>query len=264
MYGALIGDIAGSRFEFDNHKSKEFALFTEACSFTDDSVMTLAVALALLDFETVEDYPEFKRHLADEMKSLGRLYPRAGYGGRFRLWLTGELNGPYRSYGNGSAMRVSPVAWYAHSLEEAESLAKASAEVSHNHPEGIKGAVATAGCIYLARTGASRDAIRTYARGFYPLDFTLDEIRQTYRFNETCQETVPQAIVAFWESTDFEDAIRCAVSLGGDSDTLAAITGSIAEAFYGIPAPILEEAMGYLDQFLLLVAQRFGSRYVNP
>ena len=234
MLGAIIGDIVGSRFEFDNHKSKEFELFSPECDFTDDSVMTLAVAKALADYDEITDYDEFKNHLVKVMHKVGGRYMGCGYGGRFYMWLKYACIEPYNSYGNGSAMRVSPVAWFASSLEECEKLAQATAEVTHNHPEGIKGAVSVAGAIYLARTGHTMDEIKEYVSKFYTIDFTLDEIRPTYKFNETCQDTVPQAMQAFFESTSFEDAIRNGISIGGDSDTIAAITGSIAEAYYGV------------------------------
>ena len=246
MIGAMIGDIVGSRFEFDNHRSKEFELFHENCDFTDDTVMTLAVAKALMDFDG--NIEKFKAKLIEIMHDLGCKYPYSGYGGRFGWWIFGNHTEPYNSYGNGSVMRVSPVAWVAKTLEECEALAKASAEVTHNHPEGIKGAVATAGAIYLARTKHTMEEIREYVSQFYTIDFTIDGIRDTYLFNETCQETVPQALEAFFESTDFEDAIRNAISVGVYSDTLAAITGSVAEAYYGIPEELKQGALAYLDE----------------
>ena len=188
MTGAIIGDIVGSRFEFDNHKSKDFTLFTHECFFTDDTVMTLAVANALNKYETITDLEAFKQTLIKSMHSIGVKYPYCGYGGRFVSWLITRSTTPYNSFGNGSAMRVSPVSWYAKSLDEAEALAKATAEVTHNHPEGIKGAVSVAGAIYLARTGYSMAEIKEYVSKFYKIDFTLDEIRSTYGFYETCQE----------------------------------------------------------------------------
>ncbi len=261
MIGAMIGDIAGSRFEFNNHRSKEFEMFHENCDFTDDTVMTLAVAQALMDHDgSIEN---FKEKLIKTMRELGWKYPYRGYGGRFGWWLFEGDGKPYNSYGNGSAMRVSPVAWAASSLEECEALAKASAEVTHNHPEGIKGAVATAGSIYLARTKHTMDEIKEYVSQFYTIDFTIDGIRDTYLFNETCQETVPQALQAFFESTDFEDALRTAISVGGDSDTLAAITGSVAEAYYGIPEDMKNGALAYLDEELCAITTNFENKYMN-
>lgn len=233
MYGAIIGDIVGSRYEFNNIKTKDFPFITDKCEFTDDTIMTVAVARALLRARA-EERP-LKPLLVEEMQSLGRKYPhpRGGYGGRFSDWLRAENPRPYNSFGNGSAMRVSPCGLLAVTLEEATSLARASAEVTHNHPEGIKGAEATAAAIFLARMGRSKEAIRGHINDhYYPLSQTLDEIRAVYRYNETCQDTVPQAIVAFLESHGYEDAIRNAISLGGDSDTLAAIAGSIAWSFY--------------------------------
>jgi ADP-ribosylglycohydrolase len=250
MLGAIIGDIVGSIYEFDNIKTKDFPLFGEKCFFTDDTVMTVAVADALMKDGSADDF-------IDSMKEFGRLYPDAGYGGNFGWWLTSDDREPYNSYGNGAAMRVSPCAWFAETLEEAEDLAERSAAVTHNHPEGIKGAKATAAAIFLARESKSKAEIKEYIEKKYGYDLnrTLDEIRPVYQFNETCQETVPEAIIAFLESTDFEDAIRNAVSLGGDSDTLAAITGSIAEGAYQDYATrkITYNAFDYLDDTLAAV-----------
>ena len=242
MLGAIIGDIVGSIYEWNNIKTKSFPLFSEKRFFTDDTVMTVAVAEALLNGGTPDDF-------IDSMKKIGRLYPNSGYGGHFISWLFSNDCEPYNSWGNGAAMRVSPCGWYAKSLDEAETLAEISASVTHNHPEGIKGAQATTAAIYLALTENSKPEIKSYIESKYGYDLnrTLDEIRPIYQFNETCQETVPEAIIAFVESNDFEDAIRNAISLGGDSDTLAAITGSIAEAAYGVPTDIEERALGYLD-----------------
>ena len=231
MYGAIIGDIVGSKYEFNNIKTKDFPFVSEGCFFTDDTVMTVAVARALL--QSREQRKPFKPLLVKEMQSLGRRFPDAGYGGRFSLWLRMGDPKPYGSFGNGSAMRASPCGLIAVTLEEAAALGRASAEVTHDHPEGIKGAEATAAAVFLARTGRTKEEIGEYIRShYYDLSQTLDVIRPSYSFNETCQETVPQAFEAFLESTGFEDAIRNAVSLGGDSDTLAAITGSVAWTYY--------------------------------
>ncbi len=231
MYGAIIGDIVGSKYEFNNIKTKDFPFVSQGCEFTDDTVMTVAVANALLR-SRAEKRP-FKPLLIREMQSLGRKYPFAGYGGMFSSWLGEEDPKPYNSFGNGSAMRVSPCGLIAVTLDEAIALAKTSAEVTHNHPEGIKGAEATAAAIFLARTGTSKEDIGKYIGDhYYNLSQTLDEIRPTYWFNETCQNTVPQAMIAFLESESYEDAVRNAVSLGGDSDTLAAITGAVAWSYY--------------------------------
>lgn len=255
MIGAIIGDIIGSRFEFKNNRSKSFDLFSgcwRRCTFTDDTVMTIAVGKALSKYKEVKDLKRFKKTLVRTMRRVGTRYPFCGYGQRFSFWLFSICPlPPYNSFGNGSAMRVSPVAWYTNSLEETEALAKATAEVTHNHPEGVKGAQAIASAIYLARTGKTKEEIRQYiTENYYAIDFTLDEIRPTYRFNETCQGSCPQALQAFFESTDFEDAIRNAISIGGDSDTIAAMTGAIAEAYYGIPEDIKEKALSYLDHYL--------------
>jgi ADP-ribosylglycohydrolase len=248
MLGAIIGDIVGSIYEWNNIKTKDFPFFQETCFFTDDTVMTIAVAESLLNGGEPDDF-------IDAMKKYGRLYPDAGYGGRFARWLSSDEREPYNSWGNGSAMRVAPCGWFAESLEEAESLAERSASVTHNHPEGIKGAQATVAAIYLAREGRDKPAIKDYieTRYGYDLSRTLDEIRPTYCFDVSCQGSVPEAIIAFLESNDFENAVRNAISLGGDSDTLAAITGSIAEAAYGIPNAIATEAFSFLDDTLISV-----------
>lgn len=256
MLGAIIGDIVGSVYEWNNLKSKDFPLFDPRCFFTDDTVMTLAIAEGLMNGADADDFVE-------AMKKFGNLYPDAGYGGRFFRWLFSEDTDPYNSWGNGSAMRVSSVAWAFDTLTEVEQKAEISAAVTHDHPEGIKGAKATAAAVFLARNGKSKEQIKAYIENKYGYDLsrTLDEIRPTYRFNESCQETVPEAIIAFLESRDFEDAIRNAISLGGDSDTLAAVTGSIAEAAYGIPESIRTAAFDYLDQCLYDIYLRFVKKY---
>lgn len=238
MYGAIFGDYVGSVYEFDNIKTKDFELFNPHASITDDSIMTVAVASACLSYSDHRNIDEFTNDVGRELHRIGRLYPnpKGGYGTMFFRWLASSDPKPYGSWGNGSAMRVSPCAWVADSLSEAEQLGWHSALPTHNHPDAMLGAKAVAGCIFLARTGESKEEIRRYVQtGFYPLDKTLDEIRAAYGFDGSCRGTAPEAIQAFLESTDFEDAIRNAVSLGGDSDTLAAITGSIAEAYYGMP-----------------------------
>lgn len=261
MLGAIIGDIVGSRFEFNNHRSKEFELFATGCFVTDDSIMTLAIAKAIMeatktkDSEGIGHYDDFPARLSDltvkYMQEIGRKYPNCGFGGMFYKWVFSHDPKPYNSFGNGAAMRVSSVGFFAQSEEDAEHLAETVTAVTHNHEEGIKGAKATAVAIYLARKGANKNEIRQrIIRDYYPLDFKIDDIRATYRFNETCQETVPQAIECFLEATSFEDAIRTAISLGGDSDTIAAITGAIAEAYYGVPDDIKEKALAYLDEEL--------------
>lgn len=259
MLGAIIGDVVGSVYEWNNIKTKGFELFKPNCFFTDDTVMTVAVAKALLltreKQSKTKEKVSFKKELIEQMQDFGKRFPNAGYGGMFAGWLMSNNPKPYNSYGNGSAMRVSPCGYIAVTLDEALLLAKASAEVTHNHPEGIKGAEATASAIFLARCNRSKNEIKEYIQdNFYPLDKSLDEIRPSYSFNETCQETVPQAIQAFLESVDFEDAIRNAISLGGDSDTLAAITGSIAWAYYrqfGMPlSPDLQKMQDKVYTYL--------------
>ena len=254
MYGAILGDIIGSPFEFDRgNKTKEFDLFTKGCDFTDDSVMTIAVGEALLAVGTQATVKEIEEAVVTNMQDWGKRYPYAGYGGRFRYWLRERNPKPYGSYGNGSAMRVSAAGWLYDSLERTREVARATANVTHNHPEGIKGAEATASAIYMARNESSKEEIKEYIeREFhYNLDRTLDEIRPGYHMDETCQRTVPEAIIAFLESKDFEDAIRNAVSLGGDTDTLGAITGSIAEAFYGISDVLIAECRSRIDEGLM-------------
>lgn len=263
MLGAILGDIVGSVYEFDNIKTKKFELFSEKCGFTDDTVMTVAVAEALLQYDEIIDVEDFKRTLIGSMHKWGKLYPHAGYGGHFGLWLTLGETEPYGSYGNGSAMRVSPVAWYADSLEECLKLAEATAAVTHNHPEGINGAVVTAGAAYLARTGADMGEIRAFVEKYYDMGFTLDSIRDAYYFNETCQETVPEAMEAFFESVSFEDAIRNGISIGGDSDTLCAITGAVAEAYYGLSNEQINAAKTYLDEELSTVVEKFTECYCH-
>lgn len=264
MIGAILGDIVGSIYEFDNIKTKDFELFDKECFFTDDSVMTIAIAEALMQYESIDEnnIDEFKEKLIDVMHEIGIKYPDCGYGGHFLVWILKNKRDPYNSLGNGSAMRVSSVGWYARTLEEAEFIARVTAEVSHNHPEGIKGAVATAGAAFLAKTGATMDEIKQYISKYYTIDFTIDEIRPTYDYDITCQGTVPQAMQAFFESENFEDAIRNAISIGGDSDTLAAITGAVAEAYYGIPDDLKETALSYLDDRLLDITERFEEKYI--
>tara|TARA_R110000764_G_scaffold69045_2_gene143071 strand:- start:496 stop:1308 length:813 start_codon:yes stop_codon:yes gene_type:complete len=243
MLGAIIGDIVGSKYEFNNIKTKDFPLFSEGCSFTDDTLLTIAVADWLLDGTS---------DLTEKLVSYTREYPHLSYGQRYRRWAFGSDHRPYNSYGNGAAMRVAPVLWFAQSPEEAKDLARASAEVTHNHPEGIKGAQATALAGWLGGDGFSPEDIRDIITGEFGYDLTktVDEIREDYAFDETCQGTVPQAIICALEATDFEDAIRNAISIGGDSDTVAAITGGVAEAMFPIPHDIAREAMAYLpDDF---------------
>ena len=264
MLGTVIGDIVGSIYEFDNIKTKNFPLFDPKCEFTDDSIMALAVARALLDTGDSRDETTLKDAFVRRMQELGRKYPcpMGAYGGHFSEWLCLKDPKPYNSWGNGSAMRVAACGFAGKSLEDAEYLARLSAEVTHNHPEGIKGAQAAAACIYLARTGGNQAEIRSYVNErYYKLIQPLDDIRIYYKFDTSCQGTVPQAIQAFLEAKDFEDAIRNAISIGGDSDTLTAITGGIAEAYFGIPTEIKEKARGYLTPDLLGILDEFEKKY---
>lgn len=256
MIGAIIGDLVGSRFEWNNHRSKDFELLTPACFPTDDTLMTLAVGQAIL--RSREDLSDLSAQAVRCMQEVGRPYPHCGYGGRFFDWMYSDSPRPYRSFGNGAAMRVSACGFAARSLEQAKQLSRAVTQVTHNHPEGLKGAEATVTAIYLARTGHSpRQIRRMIERDYYPMDFTLDGIRDSYCFNETCQQTVPQALMAFFESTGFEDAIRNAISIGGDSDTLAAITGGVAQACYGVPTELEKRALGFLDERMLSIYRQW-------
>lgn len=259
MYGALLGDMIGAPYEFDRgNKSKEFPLFCENSRFTDDSVMTIAVAEALLDSRFLDD-DSIRAALIKSMRKWGKKYPDAGYGRKFLCWLREKDPKPYGSCGNGSAMRVSAAGWLFDTLEETREKARLTAEVTHDHPEGIKGAEATSGAIFLARTGRSKEEIRDYiVQEFgYDLSRTCDQIRPSYYHNESCQKTVPEAITAFLEGTDFEDVIRTAVSLGGDCDTLTCIAGSIAEAFYGVPAILKAECRRRLPEDMAYILGRF-------
>ncbi len=269
MYGAILGDIIGSPYEFDRgDKTRDFPLFSPSSEFTDDSVMSIAVAEAFMDAiegssrpRSIAGIPEkvIKAKLIEKMKDYGRRYPDAGYGARFSLWLESSESAAYNSLGNGSAMRVSAVAWLFDDLTSVLEAARISAELTHNHPEGIKGAQATAAAIFLARTGSSKDEIRRYIvdEFGYNLCRSCDEIRPAYRHVESCMETVPEAITAFLEGESFEGVIRTAVSLGGDCDTLSAIAGSIAEGFYGVPENLKAECRSRLSDELLAVLLRF-------
>lgn len=260
MLGAIIGDIVGSRYEFDNRKTKEFELFEKQCQFTDDSVMTIAIAKALLDCN--ENYEDLSIIAIENMVCIGRKYPYCGYGYLFYDWICSENHVPYNSFGNGAAMRVSCCGFVGNSIDEVKELSKKVTEISHNHPEGIKGAEATAVSIYLARTGKTKEEIKQYiCDNYYNIDFTLDEIRKEYEFNETCQGSVPQALESFFESTSYEDTIRNAISLGGDSDTIGAIAGGIAEAYYGIPKKLRDKALTYLDDDLKNIVFEFENKY---
>ena len=259
MLGAIVGDVVGSRFEWRNLKSKEFELFHPHCEITDDSVMTLAIAEAVLDSEG--DLDRLERQAVVRMQELGRAYD-VGYGGRFGCWIEDDDPQPYNSWGNGSAMRVSACAYAADSLPRALAMARRVTVVTHNHPLGMRGAEAVTEAIYLARTGLDKEEIhKRLAAKYYPLDCALDVIRPYYRFDVSCEGSVPWAIRAFLESTDFEDAVRTAISIGGDSDTIAAITGSIAEAYYGIPDEIRQKTRTYLDERLTGILDAFEAKF---
>lgn len=257
MLGAITGDIIGSVYEFEGHKTKDFPLFTDQSIFTDDTILTVAVADVLLNGGTYT--AAFKRYY--------QRYPNpcGGYGARFQAWAASTDSQPYNSWGNGAAMRVSPVAYVHQNLAAVLRSAEQTAVVTHNHPEGVKGAQATAAAIFLARQGDAKESIKQYVETMfgYDLSRSLDQIRPSYRFNESCQGTVPEAIISFLESTSFTDAIRNAVSLGGDADTLTCITGSIAEAFYGdVPEAITERVWRLLPDHLKTIIVQFRAAYM--
>lgn len=258
IIGAICGDIIGSTREHAPIKTKDFELFTPRSTFTDDTIMTLAVAKWLCEDKDSQDV------LVKNLQDFGNRYPNGGYGGRFYDWLAQENPQPYGSWANGSAMRVSPCAWIADTLEEAQVLAERSAAVTHNHPEGIKGALATSDAIYLARVGATKEEIKDHVevRYEYDLSRSLDEIRPFYRFDVSCAGSVPESIICFLEAEDFEDAIRNAISLGGDGDTQAAITGSIASAYWDVPEFIIDESVNRLDGFLLDAFLDFEDEFI--
>lgn len=258
IIGTISGDIIGSTREFHSIKTKEFNLFTPRSIFTDDTVMTLAIAKWLCEDKDSKDV------LIKNLKCFGKRYPNAGYGKMFRKWISEESPESYGSWANGSAMRVSPCAWVAESLEEAQKLAELSAIVTHDHPEGVKGALATSDAIYLARVGASKDEIRDHVevRYGYDLNRTVDEIRPAYSFDVSCAGSVPESIISFLDADDFEDTIRNAVSLGGDADTQAAIAGSIAAAYWDVPKNIAYKSIHRLDYFLLNAFIEFEEKFM--
>lgn len=259
MLGAIIGDIAGSRFQFDNHRSKDFVIFDKKSYITDDSLMTLAICHAILECEG--DYSSLSERAVIAMRDIGRRYP-AEFGSRFHEWLFSENPKPYGSLGNGSAMRVSGIGYIADDLLDTKIYARRVTEVTHNHPEGLEGAEAVAIAIFLARRGKSKEEIRRYIEEhYYPAVFTIEEIRDNYEFDVTCGGSVPVAFEAFYEATSFEDCVRNAISVGGDSDTIGAIAGSLAEAYYGIPSSMREKALSYLNDELMDIVVRFEKRY---
>ena len=264
MLGAISGDVIGSIYEKNNIKTKNFQLFNSKDRFTDDTVMTCAVALACIDYVNDKNKENFRKNLIKYMQSLGRKYINAGYGRTFIMWILTNNPKPYNSWGNGSAMRVSPIAYVSNDLKEAEELAKISASVSHNHPSGIAGAKAIASAIWLLNNGSSKEQVKKYISDkYYDLNFSIDEIRKSYEFDVSCNGSVPQAINCFLESNNFEDCIRNAISIGGDSDTIAAISGSLAESYYGVPKDIIMETFKYLDNDLLKIVDKFYNEVLN-
>jgi len=249
VLGAMIGDIVGSVYEWHNIKTKDFPLFSKRCFFTDDTVLTAATAQAIIKgVDYAVAYQDFAQR-----------YPGRGYGGNFSRWIWAEDFQPYNSWGNGSAMRVSPVGFAFNDIEGVLAEAKCSAEVTHNHPEGIKGAQSTALAIFMGKQGASKAEIRAEISGRfgYSLNRTLDDIRPGYTFDVSCQGSVPEAFIAFLESSDYEEAVRNAISLGGDSDTIACITGGISEAFYGVPQDIADQGKSYLPEEFTKIIEEF-------
>ena len=266
MYGAILGDMIGAPYEFDrSKKNKDFDMFNKYIRYTDDSMMTIAIADAIMTAGINANEQTMKAQFVKSMQKWGREYPDAGYGGMFYSWLYEEDPQPYGSYGNGSAMRVSSVGWFFDTLEKTREVARWSAEVTHNHPEGIKGAEATAAAIFMARTGKTKDEIREYviSEFGYDLTQTCDQIRPWYKFDVSCQGTVPVAVTAFYEGKDFEDVIRTAVSLGGDCDTLTCIAGGMAEAFYGVPDSFKKECEARLPEDALKIVRDFSEWRTN-
>ena len=257
MIGAILGDIIGSRFEFHNYLSKDFALLTPRCEFTDDTVMTCAVAQALMD--SAPDFSDLSEKAVAAMQRIGRQFPNCGYGARFIHWMFADDPQPYNSCGNGSAMRVSPVGFASRSIEEAKALSAAVTRVSHDHPEGMKGAEAAAVAIVMARRGCTKEEIRAEMEKYYDLSTTAEQYRRRWdgHGREICQVSLPQALVCFFEGESYEDVIRNCISIGGDSDTIAAIAGGVAEAFYGVPKELQKQAEEYLPPQLLEICKAF-------
>lgn len=266
MLGTILGDIIGSPYEHHKThpmKTKDFPLFSERCRFTDDTVTTIAVAEALMQGK--KDRHGYVTPLRNRLRYWCRKYPNAGFGGFFRKWFMKEHAAPYGSFGNGAAMRVSPAGWVGQNLDEVQELAELTAVVSHDHEQAIVGAMAVASAIYLARIGTSKDEIRAYIQAhWYPLDTSVDDIRPDYSFAVDTAHSVPEAITCFLESTSFEDAVRNAVSLGGDTDTQAAMAGSIAEAYYGIPKELEQKGYLYLPDEMRHVVTLFQDQYMTP
>lgn len=258
IIGAICGDIIGSSHEFHPIKTKEFKLVNKYSTYTDDTVLTLAVASWLTNDESYST-----QSLVRKVQKFASYYPNAGYGGRFREWIVQRNPRPYNSWGNGSAMRVSPAAWVCDTLEDTQMLAKRSAQITHNHPEGIKGAMATASAIFLARNSKSKDYIREYIESTFQYNLTrrLEDIRPDYKFEVSCQKSVPESIICFLEADSYTDTIRNAVSLGGDADTMGAISGAIASAYYDVPTDLVDECKNRLDNNLLTVYEEFVEKF---
>ncbi len=270
MIGAIIGDTVGSRFEFDNIHRKDFDFLTSECALTDDSIMSIAVAEAVMKWEDdgwreIKDYKMLSDYAVSSMREWGRKYPDAGYGGNFSLWLESDNMGPYNSCGNGAAMRISPVGWVAETLEECINLSRAVTEVTHNHPDGIKGAEATAVQIFLAKNGTGLKELRKYEEEhYYSLErYSFKYLRKHYEWESLCDGTCQAAFVSLYESHSFEDAVRNAVSLGGDSDTIGAICGSVAEALYPVEEDLIKRIETYMNDEERDVVERFRRRYVT-
>lgn len=260
MIGVIIGDIAGSRFEWNNHLSRDFEFFAPDCKCTDDSIMSIAVAKSLL--ESKDDFSDLSLQAVRHMREVGCRHPDGWYSRRFQAWLTCDDPQPYEAKTNGAAMRVSACAYAAHSLEEAKRLSHDVTAITHNHPEGIKGAEAVTVAVYLAKTGSTKEEIRrVIERDYYAINFTIDSIRDGYEFDYTCEGSVPHALEAFFESTDFETAIRTAISLGGDSDTIAAIAGAVAGAYYGVPEHFRAKAIEYMDEYMKEILFAFEEKF---
>lgn len=264
LYGAIIGDIVGSKYEFNNIKTKEFTFFEKDMFFTDDTVMSVAITEAL--FNTYKnDYKNLSAEVIKQMQKYGRMYSNVGYGGMFRKWLKSENPEPYNSCGNGSAMRVSSVAYFAKSIDEVKMLAKMVTEVTHNHEEGIKGSEATAVAIYMALNKSSKEEIKKYiVNNYYDLNYDYEKLKKEYTFKALCQTTVPEALYCFLISNSFEDTIRTGISIGGDSDTLCAIAGAVAEAYYGVDENMKEISLTYLDQHLCNKIIEFNNSQNKP
>ena len=258
LIGAIIGDIVGSRFEFHNYLDKDFEFLTPRCRFTDDTVMTCAVAQALMD--SAPDFSDLSEKAVAAMQRIGRMYPNCGYGARFVHWMFSDDPQPYQSFGNGAAMRVSPVGFAARSVGEAKALSAAVTRVSHDHPEGMKGAEAAAVAIVMARQGRTKEEIRAEMEKYYDLSTTVEQYRKSWdgHGREICQVSLPQALACFFEGESYEDVIRSCISVGGDSDTIAAIAGGIAEAYYGVPESIRARLGDYLPEPLAQICADFA------